>query len=232
VTYPGSSDESLALALGSLEETLAAIISDRDQVLTSAARLLHDDVGQTLSAVGMQMEALRLDFADREPGISEPILALERTLEELMQRIRDLSYELNPSIVERVGLRFALERLVVKYRRVRKGGGLRLAFDPDIRVPQPAANGFYRIAECALDHATRHTDCTWIEIRVTGGPDSAAIEVVHDAALPPATEQPDAGGRLALLLLRHHAAAAGIPVTVESSPQRGTMIKAIISFSG
>lgn len=220
----------LATALVSLEEALAALISERDEQFDHVARVLHDDLGQTLTGVGMQMEAMRLDFQDRVPEIAGSVVALQQTLEELMQRIRELSHELNPSIVDRIGLPFAMERVVAKCRRASRGINVRLFFEPSVKIDREPARGVYRIAECALDHAIRHTHCTQIEVRIRPVEHGAELEVRHDGIITAGEMDADSGGRLGLLLLHYHAKRAGIPVAIESDAQRGTMIKAIIGF--
>ena len=80
------------------------------------SRLLHDEVGQVLSALGLQLELLRMDLSD-VPAAAERIAGTQKLLASALEQVRELSYELNPAIVERLGLHASLERLVGRYRR-------------------------------------------------------------------------------------------------------------------
>ena len=76
------------------------------------SRVLHDEVGPTLSALGFQLDALRYDM----PQVAERTVELQLLIETAMERIRSLSQELSNSPVERAGLRMALEQRVDSIR--------------------------------------------------------------------------------------------------------------------
>ena len=133
-----------------LVEKLLAALSHHESTLATVSRQLHDDVSQVLSAVGLQLDAMRMDFRDAAPGVEQRAAEIQNMLEQAIDQLRDISNELNPSIVERAGLHFALERLSGKARK-NFPGTLRLQFDSATHVPTTQAKTFYKIAECALD---------------------------------------------------------------------------------
>src|ERR1700724_694224 len=92
------------------------------------SRFLHDEVGQVLSAVGLQLDALRHDLGARTPELEQRTSEIQQMLETMIASIRDLSYELNPSVVQRTGLQFALERLAGRFHEA-FSGGVRLQLD-------------------------------------------------------------------------------------------------------
>ena len=63
-----------------------------------------------------------------------------------MEEVREYSYELNPSTVERAGLRSALDRLVSRIRE-RFAGNLRLNVDPSLKLDPKIASAMYQIAQ-------------------------------------------------------------------------------------
>ncbi len=93
-----------------LAQMLFAAIQEHDAALAQVARVLHDDVSQVLSAVGLQLDAMRMDFRDQAPGIDDRASEIQTMLEQVIEQLRDISNELNPSNVERAGLQFALDR--------------------------------------------------------------------------------------------------------------------------
>ena len=91
-------------------------MNEHEAVLSRVSRLLHDDVSQVLSAVGLQLDAMRMDFRDQAPGVDGRATEIQELLEQAIEQLRDITNELNPSIVERAGLQFALDRLIGKVR--------------------------------------------------------------------------------------------------------------------
>src|ERR1700676_2911105 len=155
----------VAPAQPALAQMLFAAINEHEAALGRVSRLLHDDVSQVLSAVGLQLDAMRMDFREQAPGIDDRATEIQTMLEQVIEQLRDISNELNPSIVERAGLQFALDRLIGKARK-NFSGTLRLHFDPATHVPTTVAKIFYKIGECAVQNALARPECSVIDIQV------------------------------------------------------------------
>ena len=205
-----------------LAQMLFAAIQEHDAALDGVARVLHDDVGQVLSAVGLQLDAMRMDFRDQAPGLDDRAAEIQTMLEQVIEQLRDISNELNPSIVERAGLQFALDRLVGKFRKT-FSGSVRLHFDAAARVPTAIATTFYKIAECALESAVARPRCSAIDIHVKRAQGDFVLEIRDNA-------EADAGDRsklpLARLLLDYYASKGRVALDIQGSPSRGTVIRA------
>src|SRR5215212_1530866 len=117
-----------------LTRMLVSTITAREVDSDRVSGTLHEEVGQVLSAVGLQLDVLRLDFQEQVPEIAPRTMEIQKMLEQAMSEVRALSYDLNPAMVERVGLHNALDRLVGRVR-TRFSGGIRFLFDSSIRVP-------------------------------------------------------------------------------------------------
>src|SRR5579862_6734138 len=175
-----SRDKSVASApQPALAQMLFAAMNEHEAVLSRVSRLLHDDVSQVLSAVGLQLDAMRMDFREQAPGVDGRATEIQELLEQAIEQLRDITNELNPSIVERAGLQFALDRLIGK---TRAGfiGTLRLHFDPSLRVPTILAKAFYKIADCALDIARANPGCSLIDIQVKRAQGEYVLEITDN----------------------------------------------------
>ncbi|MCP5114781.1 MAG: hypothetical protein GY953_28465, partial [bacterium] len=144
-----------------LGQILVAVINAQEQEATRVSRLLHDEVSQLLSAVGLQLDLARGDIAGQSPDVAKRIGECQEHLEQAIQHLRRLTYELNPAVVERAGLQTALDRLVGRYRGERVS--IRLLYDSSVHLPAESATAVYKIAECALDNAVLHSGCKLIE---------------------------------------------------------------------
>jgi signal transduction histidine kinase len=190
------------------------------------ARMLHDDVAQTLSGVGLQLDILRMDFEAGVPEIVGRTAEIQELLERLVLRIRELSYELNPDIVERAGLPPALDLLVGRYRKIFPGS-LRLSYDSTVRIPRGAAGALERIAEEAVANAVRHGGCGQIEIIVKSTRGGAVLEVRDDGTgfdYEGLRKEPQG---LGLSMMEYCAAQAGLRFTISGSGGRGSVVRAV-----
>jgi signal transduction histidine kinase len=215
---PFATDQERALA-----NLLVSVMNAREQEGARISRLLHDEVGQVLSAIGLQLDLLRMDIKENKEESSRRIAEIQKVLETAVGQVRELSYELNPSIVERTGLPFALDRLVGRYRKAFEGN-IRLLFDSSMRVPVQPATALYKIAEQALENAVQHSGGTQVEILVKPAKQGVAMEIRDNGKGFPSEK--DAGG-LGLHLMKYQAAQAGIQFSVASVPEKGTIVRAI-----
>ena len=201
-----------------------ALAASRELEGARVARILHDEVGQVLSAVGLHLDVLRLDLQDRVPEITARTGEIQQMLELAMTQVRGLSYELNPAIVERAGLQFALERLCGKYRETFRGN-LRLQYDNAIRVPLTVGNAIYKISELALENAVAHARATQIEVVARPANSGTTVEIRDNGrGFDPEKLNPESSG-LGLMLMEHHGLQPGVQFKLKSSPGIGTVVK-------
>lgn len=205
---------------------MVALIQAREDEAARVSRILHDQIGQVLSAVGLHLGVLRQDFGELAPEIVDRTNEIQDLLETALAQIRDLSFELNPAIAERAGLRFALERLVGRVRQS-YSGSLRLLFDSKVHLPAATGNAFYRITECALDNAVKHARATKIEVLVRPTRGSVTMEVRDNGAGFDAAAADTQPAGVGLPLTKHFANSAGLSLSVTSRLGKGTIIKVI-----
>lgn len=208
-----------------LMSLLVSMMTAREQDGAKVSRLLHDEVGQVLSAIGLQLDLLRMDLQENVQAGVKRISEIQRILELAVVQVRDLSYELNPAIVERAGLQFALDRLVGRYRKDFRGA-LRLLFDAAVRVPIEPATAMYKICEQALDNAVEHAAPTQIEVFVRPSRQAVALEV-RDNGKGFSPEEAEESKGLGLHIMRYHAARGDLLFSVTSAPEKGTIVRAI-----
>ena len=203
-----------------LAQMLFAAMNEHEAVLSRVSRLLHDDVSQVLSAVGLQLDAMRMDFREQAPGVDTRATEIQELLEQAIEQLRDITNELNPSIVERAGLQFALDRLIGK---ARSGfvGNLRLHFDASLRVPTILAKAFYKITECAVDIAKATPACSLIDIHVKRAQGEFVLEISDNAPVADTGSAP-----LGQLLMDYYASKNHVTLKTERVPGKGSVIRA------
>jgi signal transduction histidine kinase len=195
-------------------------MNEHEAVLSRVSRLLHDEVSQVLSAVGLQLDAMRMDFREQAPGVDGRASEIQELLEQAIEQLRDITNELNPSIVERAGLQFALDRLIGK-ARAGFTGTLRLHFDTSLRVPTILAKAFYKIADCALDIARAAPGCSLIDIQVKRAQGEYVLEISDNAPVDETASAP-----LGQLLMDYYASKNHVTLRIERTPRKGSVVRA------
>jgi signal transduction histidine kinase len=199
---------------------LFAAMNEHEAVLSRVSRLLHDDVSQVLSAVGLQLDAMRMDFREQAPGVDSRATEIQELLEQAIEQLRDITNELNPSIVERAGLQFALDRLVGK-ARAEFSGTVRLHVDASLRVPTILAKAFYKIADCALDIAMATPRCSFIDVHVKRAQGDYVLEISDNGSADDTGSAP-----LGQLLMEYYASKNHVTLRIERTPGKGNVIRA------
>jgi signal transduction histidine kinase len=142
-----------------------------------------------------------------------------------MEQVRDYSYELNPSIVERAGLRPALDRLVIRIRS-RFQGTVRLAADSSLKIDSKIATPLYHIAQEAVENAVQHASCSTIEIAVKSTRKGPILEVRDNGCGFDPEDILGVRRGLGLLSMEHYAAQAGLELSISSQRKAGTKVRA------
>ena len=142
-------------------EQIAALYVKARTLLVRAGRALHDDVGSSLAAVGVQLQLLRMDVPSAQARIDETLGILEATF----TRIRDLSQELCPSPVYRGGLKQALLRLAEHHDS--QGCHIAVKYFSTAAIPPVIAAALYEAGCAALEQALRQ-GATRVDIAVRG----------------------------------------------------------------
>jgi signal transduction histidine kinase len=143
-------------------------------------RVLHDEVGQILTAVGLQLDVLRLDYAAQIPEIAGRTAEIQQLLDRALIQVRDLCTVADPAIAERIGLTAALEHLAEPAR----SRGLSVTIQTDLpRLPEPPANAFYAAAASVLSYA-EYRGARNITFRVVHLTDAYVLEVLYDVSSP------------------------------------------------
>jgi signal transduction histidine kinase len=210
----------------SLAQLLVSVMNAREQEGARVSRILHDEVGQVLSAIGLQLDLLRMDLHENVADSTKRIAEIQKVLELSVAQVRDLSYELNPNIVERTGLQFALDRLAGRYRKDFRGK-IRLLFDSSVRLPVETATALYKIAEQAIDNAVTHSGATRVEVLVRPVKQGVSLEVRDNGHGFSLEREAGANKGLGLHLMRYHAEHAGLRFSVASFPEKSTIVRVI-----
>ncbi|MEO8369677.1 MAG: ATP-binding protein [Candidatus Solibacter sp.] len=214
-----------AAAEQELRHTVLGALKAQEFERAMVSKFLHDSVGQNLTALGLQLDLVRMDLEPVAPALCQNVADIQKMLGDMMESVRDYSYELNPSTVERAGLRPALDRLASRLRQ-RFQGSLRINVDPSLKLDPKMASALFQILQEAIENAVQHSGCSAIEIAVKSTRTTTVLEVRDNGrGFDPADVVSGRRG-LGLLSMEHYAAQAGVELTIISTRESGTTVRA------
>ena len=208
-----------------LRHTVLGALKAQESDRRTASKFLHDSVGQNLTALGLQIDLVRMDLESTAPETSARLSEIQKVLETMMEQVRDYSYELNPAIVERAGLRPSLERLVSR-THARFRGSVRLQADRSLKIDPRIATALYNIAQEAVANAVQHASCSTIEIAIKSTRTGPLLEVRDNGRGFDPEDVLGVRRGLGLLSMEHYATQAGLELSVSSSRDKGTEVRA------
>jgi two-component system, NarL family, sensor histidine kinase UhpB len=185
------------------------------------ARGLHDEVGQVLTGVLLQLDSLsNANGAQRRHDVDETKQAVRGALEE----VRRIARELRPEMLEHLGLVSALTELSRKFA---DQSGIRVDRHFADRLPplsDEAELAVYRVAQESLTNVARHADASRVEVTLERGVDSVVLRVADDGR-GFTDEAPNANGRSGLRGMRERALLVGGALAVKPGPDGGVEVR-------
>jgi signal transduction histidine kinase len=208
-----------------LQRLSAQLISAQEEERRTIARELHDEIGQALTAIKVE-----LALAERAIGVSEPpgqaLHTVRNLTEGALHTVRDLSRLLHPAVLDDIGLAAALHAYV---RDFRKRYDMEVEFDEQVmecRLPADAEAAAYRIVQEALTNVARHAAARSCRVTLRRRDDEIEIAVEDDGTGfdPEAQRESISHAGLGLLGMRERAVRLGGRCIVDSAPGRGTRV--------
>jgi two-component system sensor histidine kinase UhpB len=200
----------------------------REQERAVMARRIHDELGQVLTALAMDVAWLETRVAGqgrtRSPALSDKCRTMAGQIEQAIGRVRTLATELRPAVLDDLGLGPAIEWEIQQFAQ-RTGVGCEV----DLPAPPPSldaerATDVFRILQEALTNVARHARAASVRVRLWTGPKRLELEVRDDGRGIAAGEASDRRA-LGLLGMRERALRWGGDVTVRSRPEGGTCVR-------
>ncbi len=185
-------------------------------------RDLHDEAGQALAFLRLQLEMMERDAPDRlRARLSEARELAGRTTIELRRIISALS----PSALERLGLRTALRLLVKRFRYTHRIAVEYRAGALPASLPLPAQEVIYRVAQESLQNVAKHSRATRVNVSFRGADKKFRLSVRDNGAgFSPdrALLKPRSFG---LAGMRERAMLLGGTLTLKTAPGKGTEVR-------
>lgn len=198
------------------------LVSSQEQERKSLSRELHDEIGQLLTALRMELGNLEraggMAGEDAQPHLEQAKKLAESTL----RSTRDIAMGLRPAMLDVLGLGPALEWQAREFTR-RYRIPIQLEIDPNMgEVPDPHRTYLYRVVQEGLTNCARHAQAKSVRVSLQDREDHLAIRVEDDGV--GFNPHGDVVYGLGLLGMSERVRELCGKISIDSQPGRGTRI--------
>ena len=210
-----SNDREAGILTGRL---IAAQESERRRL----ARELHDNLGQKLALLCLEIESLGAHTGVVPAALAEAIAGLSERVRDISCDVHCLAHDLHPPKLELLGLSQAVAGLC---RDVSSRFSVRIEFRQGVRslrVSAAAALCLFRVTQEALQNVVKHSGARAATVRLTQARQNIRLHVADDGK--GFTGSSNNGVGLGLLSMRERVYMAGGTIVIRSVPDQGTLV--------
>jgi signal transduction histidine kinase len=180
ITERHAADQEIRRAHTELRELSVAMLELREGERTRIARELHDELGQALTALKMDVDLLRQTLPPDRADLAERTAAMRELLDTTVATTRRISADLRPLVLDDLGLGAAAEWLAQTVVQ-RAGLDCRMHVDAECaELGEPHASALFRIMQESLTNAVRHARATRVDVELVRDGDDALLTVADN----------------------------------------------------
>lgn len=214
------------LALAQYRQQLRALVAQNEAVREEEhkhlAREVHDELGQILTALRMDLSLLDMRFGAIDPALNAKVVDMKGLLDRAIQGVRNVVANLRPTAID-MGLIPALQNLCTEFAQ---HAGLECVFQTrldTLELNETRTVAVFRIVQESLTNTMRYARATRVSVTLGRAGDALGVEVQDNgqgfdlAAVSPAKS-------FGLLGMRERAIALGGHVDIVSAPGQGVVV--------
>lgn len=201
----------------------------REDERMNLAREMHDEVGQILTSIKMNLSLMRRQVKDKEKKfqtkeLEKEITSMSEMVDHAVVRLRKMITELRPELLDKLGLIPALEWYVEEYEKETK---IKSEFKCDFEellLDHNLELTIFRIIQEALTNVVRHSSAKRVSIKVIKMKDYILVEIIDDGK-GITEEELKRKESFGLLGMRERANIVGGKIEIEGVPGKGTTVR-------
>jgi PAS domain S-box-containing protein len=231
ITERKRAEEELRRSREELRNLSAHIESAREEERGHIAREIHDELGQILSKLKLDLSWLRKRLPDEQGQLVEKTEKMSALVDTTIQAVQRISSELRPGVLDYLGLAAAVEWQANEFRE-RTGISCSVVISPDVAVGnQGVATAVFRIFQETLTNVIRHANAARVEVALRKEDNTLMLEVRDNGKGIPEEKVSDHAS-FGLMGMRERARFLGGKVSITGVPGKGTTVTVIIPLDG
>jgi len=202
------------------------LVQAQEEERKAISRELHDEVGQMLTALRMELGAVRKQCDSGGGSSGARIDAADSLAEKTLQTVRDMARGLRPAMLDELGLSSALKSHARQFSR-HSGISVNLEVHGNVdSLPESHRTCAYRVVQEALTNCARHASAKQVRVTLRGSSDLLSLRVQDDGT--GFSSQPASRRGLGLLGIEERVRELGGSVSLISQPRGGALLSAEI----
>ena len=210
------------------------ILHAQEEERKKISRELHDEIGQTLTAINVKLATLKNEAIASPSDLKKAIAITQRLVEQSMDTVHRFARELRPPLLDDLGLIPALQSAIKDFAKRTRIPVHFTAFAAVERLDGEKRTVLYRVAQEALNNVAKHAEATLVDVSIRKLRGAVGMEI-HDNGKSFLAERALFARkikRLGLLGMRERVEMVGGNFSIESAPGKGTTIRAQVPSSG
>jgi PAS domain S-box-containing protein len=223
ITERKRAEDELQKSREQLRDLSAHLQSRLEDERTRIAREIHDEFGQVLTVLKMELAWLQKRFSGKQQTWREKVQSMSKLIDVAIQTVRKTATDLRPGILDDLGLTAAIEWQAQEFEK-RTGIPCRWNIIPeDITVDPDRSTALFRILQETLTNIARHAKADQVQIRLMQKNDSLILDV-KDNGTGITEDQATHSKSLGLLGIRERVRLLGGEVTFRGVEGKGTEV--------
>jgi PAS domain S-box-containing protein len=195
----------------------------REEERMTVAREIHDELGQTLTALKFDIAWLAQHSPQEFEELYQKKNEILENIDRAIQTVRKISTELRPRLLDDFGIVAAIEWQVEEFRK-RMGIKCTVSIEPeDISLDKERSISVFRILQESLTNVARHANATEVAVRLEKR-DSKVVMTVKDNGRGMSKDYQSDSGSFGLIGMKERALSLGGELKIESYKDKGTTI--------
>jgi PAS domain S-box-containing protein len=224
VTARKKAEDELQESRWKLQAMYRDLQNAREEERLRIAREIHDEMGQNLTALRIDLEWLHKKLQPDQISLFRKVESMAAVVEQSIEMVRRISSDLRPAVLDSLGLSAAIEWYVADFEK-RTEIQCELVMEPkEIRPSQPLSIELFRILQEALTNVARHSQASSVLIALKQQRDNLTLRVIDNGIGIPEDKVTDQCS-FGLQGIRERASALGGELTIKGLADEGTAIR-------
>lgn len=222
-------EENLKESREQLRNLLAYLQSVREHERTEFSHEIHDELGQSLTALKMDIHWLRKKYNEYSP-LTDKANSMIKIIDATIQTVKKICTELRPGILDNLGLSAAIEWQTAEFQK-RSGISCEVNFNPEeIILDKDRSTAVFRILQETLTNIARHAEASAVTITIEKRASQLVMEVI-DNGKGINEENKNNAKSFGLIGMRERTLYLGGTFQISGAPNQGTTVRVNIPIA-
>ena len=224
ITDRKQAEEKLRKSSKLLRELATHIQTVREEERTMIAREIHDELGQVLTVMKIQLSLLGNKLNPEQIALKEKIDSLTKLIDQSVESVQKISAKLRPTILDELGLNAAIEWQTEEFEKLTNIKCSLLLPKDDLKLTSNKSTAIFRIFQEALTNIARHSGADKVTISLITNQNNLNLEIT-DNGKGISNEQIKDLKSLGIHGMEERALIFGGQVTLDGTSGKGTKVK-------